>query len=263
VWNYAWQGAGYYLLASISVKRGNLCLAMEQVEQSLLTNAASLNARALKAALLRRMGCTGDASTVIAETLAQDRLYFRIMAERFLLNLEQQSLRAFVDALQGDIQTLLDVGYELAWSGLRDDAYALLQACNREARWGHPMLWYTLSWLAASMGLEQEACHYATEAEAASPRYCFPARIEEMIVLEDAIRRNPSSARAHYYLGNLCYDKGRYEDAIRCWRQSVELDGGFSIPFRNLGIAEFNILHNPEAACRLPHVCARLRRQPQ
>ena len=251
VWNYAWQSAGYYVLASISVERGNLHLAMEQVEQSLLTNAASLNARALKAALLRRMGCTGDASTVIAETLAQDRLDFRIMAERFLLNLEQQNLRAFVDALQGDIQTLLDVGYELAWSGLRDDAYALLQACNREAQWGHPMLWYTLSWLAASMGLEQEACHYATEAEAASPRYCFPARLEEMIVLEDAIRRNPSSARAHYYLGNLYYDKGRYEDAIRCWRQSVELDGAFSIPFRNLGIAEFNILHNPEAASRM------------
>ena len=56
------------------------------------------------------------------------------------------------------------------------------------------------------------------------------------------------SAKAHYYLGNLYYDKRRYEDAIRCWRRSVELDGTFSIPWRNLGIAEFNVLHNPEAA---------------
>ena len=113
------------------------------------------------------------------------------------------------------------------------------------------MLWYALSWLAASLGREQESRCYAAQAEAASPRYCFPARLEEMIVLEDAIKRNPSSARAHYYLGNLYYDKWRYEDAIRCWCRSVELESGFSIRFRNLGIAEFNILHNPEAACRM------------
>jgi tetratricopeptide (TPR) repeat protein len=58
-------------------------------------------------------------------------------------------------------------------------------------------------------------------------------------------------AKAHYYLGNLYYDKRRYEDAIRCWRRSVELDGTFSIPWRNLGIAEFNVLHDPVEANRM------------
>ena len=251
VWNYAWQSAGYYALASISAERRNLSLALEQIERSLLTNSASLNARALKASLLRRMGSADDARAMIAETLSLDRLCFRMMAERFLLSREQHDLRVFVSTLEGDIQTLLDVAYELSWSGLRDDAYTLLQACSREVRWMHPMPWYTLSWLAASLGHEQESSHYATEAEQASPRYCFPARIEEMIVLEDAIQRNPPSARAHYYLGNLYYDKRRYEDAIHCWRRSVEIDDRFSIPFRNLGIAEFNILHNPEAASRM------------
>ena len=89
------------------------------------------------------------------------------------------------------------------------------------------------------------------QAEAASPRYCFPARLEEMIVLEDAIGGIPSSAKANYYLGNLYYDKRRYEEAIACWRRSVELDGSFSIPWRNLGIAEFNVLHNPREADRM------------
>ena len=72
-----------------------------------------------------------------------------------------------------------------------------------------------------------------------------------MIVLEDSIRRNPSGAKAHYYLGNLYYDKRRYEDAIRAWRRSVELDDSFSIPLRNLGIAEFNVLHDAAAADRM------------
>jgi tetratricopeptide (TPR) repeat protein len=251
VWNYAWQSAGYYALASISAERGELRLALEQVEKSLLTNSASLNARGLKAALLRRMGRTADADALIDETLALDRLCFRLLAERFLLSREEKDLRAFVAALDGDTQTLLDLGYELAWSGFREDACALLRACSREECFGHPMLWYTLSWLAFSLGDEPQSRHDANQAETASPRYCFPARLEEMIVLEDAIARNPAGARAHYYLGNLYYDKRRYEDAIRCWRRSVELDDRFSIPFRNLGIAEFNIQHNPEAADRM------------
>jgi tetratricopeptide (TPR) repeat protein len=251
VWNYALQGAGYYALASISAGDGNLSMALEQVEQSLLTNSASLNAHALKASLLRRVGRGDDAQAVIDETLSLDRLCFRMVAERFLLSREQHDQHAFVAALDGDIQTLLDVAYELAWSGLRDDAYALLQACSPEMRWKHPMPWYTLSWLAASLGHEQESSDYAVQAEAASPLYCFPARLEEMIVLEGAIERNPLSARAHYYLGNLYYDKRRYEDAIKCWRRSIELDEGFSIPIRNLGIAEFNILHNAEEASRM------------
>ena len=130
VWSYACQCAGYYALASISAERGDLRLALEQVERSLLTNAASLNARGLKAALLRRMGRTADAKAVIDETLVLDRLCFRMLAERFLLSREEKDLHSFVAALEGDIQTLLDVGYELAWSGLREDACALLRACS-------------------------------------------------------------------------------------------------------------------------------------
>ena len=251
VWNYASKSAGYYALASISAERGDLRLALEQVGNSLLANAANLNACSLKAALLRRMGRAEDSAVLIGDTLDMDRLCFRMMAEQFLLTNDQHDLRSFVSALDGDSQTLLDVAYELVWSGLREDAYALLQALIREGPWEHPILWYTISWLAASLRHEQESRDAADRAEAASPHYCFPARLEEMIVLEDAIRRNPVGARAHYYLGNLYYDKRRYEAAIRCWRRAVQLDDRFSIPFRNLGIAEFNILHDADAADRM------------
>jgi tetratricopeptide (TPR) repeat protein len=251
VWNYAWQSPGYYSLSSISAEQGNLPLALEQVEQSLLTNCHHLKARALKAALLRKTGRGDEARAVIGDSLALDRLDFRMTAERFLLSRESQDFRAFLDALGQDVQTLLDVTYDLAWSGMRDDAFFLLAACVREQGCAHPMLCYTLSWLAVSLGLDAQSGQYAAQAEAASPLYCFPARLEEMIVLEDCARRFPSDARAPYYLGNLFYDKRRYADAIDCWRRSVALDGAFSIPLRNLGIAEFNVLHDPEAAGRM------------
>lgn len=251
VWNYAWKSAGYYALACISIERGNLLLALDQVEQSLQTNVNHLKAQALKASLLRRIGRIKEARAVIDEALALDPLDFRTAAERFLLSRNEQALRDYVAALDGDVQTLLDVGYDLIWSGLRDDGHALLQACCKEGKFEHPMLWYTLSWLASLSGREDDSNQIAALAEAAPSRYCFPARLEEMIVLEDAVRRNPSSSKALYYLGNLYYDKRRYEEAIDCWRRSVDLDSEFSIPWRNLGIAEFNVLHDPEAAGRM------------
>ena len=256
VWNYAWQSPGYYTLACISAGRSHLQLALEQVEQSLVTNAQHLQAHALRTSLLRRMGRRDEALASLNAALALDPLDFRLRAERILLNGEGQELNGFLEALEGDAQTLLDVVFDLAWSGLKDDAMLLLQAVLGASSlehpiFDHPMLWYTLGWLAASLGQEQLAAEARTRAEAASPLYCFPARIEEMIVLEDTLLRQPASAKALAYLGNLYYDKRRYQAAIECWRRSVELDGSYSIPWRNLGIAEFNILRDAAAADRM------------
>lgn len=251
VWNQAWEVGGYYALASIDTARGDLARAMDNIDRSLLANAANLQSRALKVSLLRGTGRTLEAQAAIDESLSLDKLDFRTMAERYLLTRSEPDLAAFVSALEGDIQTLLDVAYDLAWTGLCDDAFTLTETCCRQGEFEYPMVFYTLSWLAWLLGREEASKMYAVRAEAASYRHCFPARLEEMIVLEQIIQRSPTSARAHYYLGNLYYDKKRYEDAIHCWRRSAELDPTFSIPWRNLGIAEFNVLHNPEAASRM------------
>jgi tetratricopeptide (TPR) repeat protein len=69
-----------------------------------------------------------------------------------------------------------------------------------------------------------------------------------MIVLQAALAKNSSDARAHYYLGNLFYDKKRYDEAIGEWETSVQIDPSFAIPWRNLGIAYFNVQKNADAA---------------
>ncbi|MFZ2021775.1 MAG: DUF5107 domain-containing protein [Terracidiphilus sp.] len=251
VWNYAWQSAGYYWLASISLSRGNFALALEQIDRSLSTNTRNLNARALKAALLRHMGRTEDAKSLVDEALILDPLCFRILAERFLLSRNPERLKTWIGSLEGDVQTLLDVAYEFAWSGLREDAFLLLESASEAAHLDHPMIANTLGWLADQFGFAADPSRYVQHAEAASPLYCFPARLEEMIVLEDTIARCPASARANYYLGNLYYDKRRYDDAIRCWSRSVEIDPTYSVPWRNLGLAAFNILHDAAEADRM------------
>jgi tetratricopeptide (TPR) repeat protein len=66
-----------------------------------------------------------------------------------------------------------------------------------------------------------------------------------MRLLEEAIRENPKDARAPYYLGNLLYDRKRYNDAIAQWERAAELDPEFPTSWRNLGFAYFNVLHDP------------------
>jgi tetratricopeptide (TPR) repeat protein len=64
-----------------------------------------------------------------------------------------------------------------------------------------------------------------------------------MLLLERAIARNPKDARAPYYLGNLLYDRRRYQEAIAHWERATSLDPSFPTAWRNLGFGYFNVLH--------------------
>ncbi len=86
------------------------------------------------------------------------------------------------------------------------------------------------------------------EGAALSPDYCFPSRLEEIVILEAAMRANPHDGKAPYYLGNLFYDRRRHDEAIRLWEKSSKLDGNFSVVWRNLGIGYFNIRQQPAKA---------------
>ena len=79
------------------------------------------------------------------------------------------------------------------------------------------------------------------QAAEADPVYCFPSRLEEMVILEHAIAANAEDSHAPYYLGNLLYDRRRHEDAITQWEASVERNPDFATAWRNLGIAYFNV----------------------
>ena len=109
--------------------------------------------------------------------------------------------------------------------------------------WGAlPLVYYTLSWLQERLGDKPASLKHFKQAAAVAPDYCFPARLEEILILESAMRANPADARAPYYLGNLFYDRRRHREAIELWERSAKLDGHFAIVWRNLGIGYFNIL---------------------
>jgi tetratricopeptide (TPR) repeat protein len=244
-WNYPWQSAAYYHLAEIECRRLEFERALEHLNQSLQSNVDNLKARNLRTAILRRLGRISEADELAKETNDLDPLDIWSRHEVGLLSggeADQSDAQQTPSGKRVDSELSLDLAFDYAAAGFWSDAKALLLPCvSKSGQQPYPMMLYLLGYCAEKLGNQSEAASYWADAANASSDYCFPARIEEMIVLEAALAANRSDARAHYYLGNLFYDKKRYDEAIRAWETSVKLQPSFAIPWRNLGIAYFNV----------------------
>jgi len=252
-WNQGWQSSAYYALATIACQRGNLEQTLEHLDRSLSNNTSHLKARNLKAAILRRMGQRKEALEVVRETIALDPLDPWSANELGRLghhpdgDLSAGALRSMLL----DPQMSLDLGFDYADAGLWDDATEILLrhlATISNKQKTYPMIFYALGYFQEKSAARDKAREFYQLAALASPDYCFPARIEEMIVLQHAIQSDASDSKAPYYLGNLLYDKQRREEAMQLWECSCNSNPDFAIPWRNLGIAWFNVRGNPRRA---------------
>jgi tetratricopeptide (TPR) repeat protein len=244
-WNYEWRSAAYYRLACLDARRERWSQALEHLDRSLATNRDHLHARWLQSAILRRSKRTDEAIAIASDTASKDPLDFLARFELLLLKNPGNAAQQFRQQTHEDRQLHLDLAFDYAAAGLFPEALALLSGVvSNPSSATYPMVYYFLSQLAAETGNRELAAEYRTLAAMASPDYCFPSRLEEMKLLKGTLDQKPLDAKGLYYLGNLYYDKKRYEDAISLWEKSVEIDNRFSIPWRNLGIAYFNIRHN-------------------
>lgn len=254
VWNQEWQSAGCYALATIDCQRGDFERALEHLDNSLSVNRSHLKARNLKSAILRQMGRNKEALDLVRDTMAFDPLDLWSRNELVAFSTAPHSSDsddALFRSLLLETHICLDIAFDYADAGLWREAIDLLQrhlAVFSKQQEPYPMVLYSLGYFYDKSGERDKAREYCKQAAQASADYCFPARIEEMLVLQSAIRTNPSDSKAPYYLGNLLYDKWQREEAIRLWECSCQIDPRFSIPWRNLGIAWFNVRKNPGRA---------------
>jgi tetratricopeptide (TPR) repeat protein len=115
--------------------------------------------------------------------------------------------------------------------------------------WGtRPIQSYTAGWLHYRLENNEAARRIFLNASTSRPDYCFPSRLEEIAILETAMRVCPADPVAAYLLGNLLYDRRRHREAIKLWEHSARIDPHYSVVRRNLGIGYFNILKQPARA---------------
>ena len=245
-WNQPLAAAAYHALAEMDCRQEDWDKALEHLDASLRFDTENLRARDLKAIVLRKLDRPDEAEKLLRETLARDLLD---AWARYLLDRQAAA----------DAQVRLDVAHDCARAGLFAEGIEVLQAgplsCDlspshlpTQSLGAGPTVEYTLGWLYEKAGNTAAAQTHYHQAAVHSPDYCFPARLEEIAVLEAAIRGNSQDGRACYYLGNLLYDRRRHEEAIHLWARSVKLEPALAVAWRNLGIGYFNVLKKPEKA---------------
>src|SRR5207302_4416456 len=158
-----------------------------------------------------KLGQTAEAGRLLQETRRLDRL-------------DWWARRLGHEKLACDLQTQLDIAHDYSHAGFYAEAIELLTSAAQASSpavlplptpnlGALPLLHYTLGRLEEKRGSDKLASKHFQHAAAQSPDYCFPSRLEEIAILEAAMRANPRDPRAPYYLGNLLYDRRRHEEA--------------------------------------------------
>lgn len=251
-WNQAWQHAGFLNLARIACRRKDFSEALSLAGQSLVRNYHSHTARHLKAIALRKLGRVNEAMVFIDESLKLDPFNFGCIAEKMAMSANTPAAETLEKELltlsRNWVHNFIEYSLDYAHAGLVDEAIALLELHLRHSNDIYPMACYTLGWLYQQKGDTARAGEIYGKAAALKPDYCFPNRIEEVVILKAATSFSATDAKASYYLGNFWYDKRQYDEAIQCWETSVSIDDGFPTVHRNLSLAYYNKRKNEAKA---------------
>ncbi|MCM5664062.1 DUF5107 domain-containing protein [Galbibacter mesophilus] len=239
-WNAAWQDAGYFNLAQIDCIRGDFEKALELVNKSLIKNWHNHKARHLKCILLRKLNRNEACKQLIEESLAIDGFSFGILFEKYLLNKKEVELANFQAVIRDYEHNYIEFSLDYAQAGFYDEAIALLKAFDDGKMKSYPMVPYFIGWYYEQKGNVAQTKKYYGRAQEMPLDYCFPNRLEEVVVLQSAIRLNPSDANANYFLGNFWYAHKQYELAENCWKQALKHDTENAICHRNLALYYYN-----------------------
>ncbi|MGB7394758.1 MAG: tetratricopeptide repeat protein, partial [Pricia sp.] len=247
-WNAAWQDAGYFNLAQIDCERGNLEKALELVSKALIKNWHNHKARHLKAILLRKLGRDADAMALIVDSLTIDRFNFGMLYEKYVHRKDESDLNEFKELLRDYPHNYIEFSLDYAMAGQYEEAISLLQLHTEGKSSVYPMALYFLGWYHEQNNDSDAATEVYEKAAQMPMDYCFPNRLEEVLVLQSVMESQKEDGLAPYYLGNFWYASRQYDYARECWEIAEALEPENAICLRNLSLLYYNKVGEPEKA---------------
>ena len=253
-WYTGFQSAAYYRLAQLSCLSHHNEGSLELANQSIAANNLNTAALNLKTFILRKSGAFDKALELINQVESIDYLDHWNKSEKFFLEAaansrdtwSEDNKALFIKQTGGNVQNVLELAKNYGNIGAYNEAVYILDLYRNsgEKLSGFPLLSYYAGFYHLQNGHPEQAGKSLQEGAAAQPDYCFPWRLEEVRILETALKSNPADAKAWFYLGNLHYYLNQKEKAIADWELSARLDEKFSLVSRNLGFAYDRVSHD-------------------
>ena len=233
-WDYKFRSAAYYELALLDCKMTDFKAALEKLDTSLCYNTNHTKALNIKALILIKLGKNDDAAAVLKIVREFDPL--DMFSSFLMLNFDDSGKDLFNKTFGLKNENYLDVAYDLMSGGFYEEAAEVLNISEMK----YPMFDYVLAFCSGKLGKYNEEMKYLATAQSQDTGYCFPSRLDDIAVLENAIEKNPGGDNAYYYLGCLFYDKFAYDRATKLWEKCIELNRKHPKAFRNLALSYFD-----------------------
>ncbi|MBP5513191.1 MAG: DUF5107 domain-containing protein [Bacteroidaceae bacterium] len=232
-WNGGWQGAAYFACAQISSLQGRWEDALYEVDRALVAGYHNQKARALKVAMMANLGIEDGIEELMEESLEQDRFNYGVLWEAG----ERDRV---VSLMHGNPLNYQELALDYAQAGLWVRANAVLDLAI-EVGAVNAMTYYYKTWINGEV----------TPLPNTPLPICFPNRLEDILALNRVMQLDKKDAQAPYLLGCLYYDKRQYDEAIRLWELSSELNPAFPTVWRNLALAAYNKQDDKQKALEL------------
>ena len=232
-WNGGWQGAAYFACAQISSMQGRWEDALYEVDRALVAGYHNQKARALKVAMMANLGIEDGIEELMEESLEQDRFNYGVLWEAG----ERDRVIAL---MHGNPLNYQELALDYAQAGLWMRANDVLDLAI-EVGAVNAMTYYYKTWINIEV----------TPLPDTPLPICFPNRLEDILALNRVMLLDKKDAQAPYLLGCLYYDKRQYDEAIRLWELSSELNPAFPTVWRNLALAAYNKQDDKQKALEL------------
>lgn len=250
-WGFACKSASYLMLAEIACLRGEYALALEHLEEAMLSNGANFRAQRLKAIVLRRLGRAEEAEKILDTLIATDPLDAAARYERTICasTLGKKSADdTLTRMLARTYECAIDIALEYADAGFYQDAANVLQQAGSDA----PVIVdYYAAFFQGLIGNSEQERSLLYAAAKRSPVGCLHSRLDSIRVLQNAEEKNSSDPVAPYLLGNIYYGIKNVPAAVREFEKSVHNGAFFPTAYRNLAIAYFDKMGRKKEAGEL------------
>lgn len=255
-WNSA-QSVPAHLAIARTLAQKDPARALEHAFEALRKDVEHLQVRDLIVVLLRKLGRFAEASVTLDETLRLDAL------DQWARDLAGLSLT-------DDAPTLLDIALEYLSIGEEDQGERLLGlagiASNRAAP-GQvnvgPLVAYHLAATALRAGQIDRARTYISDAAVLDSTNALPSRLDDIDALVLVCAFAPDQPLVWSLLGSWYFAHNRELDAIDAWTKGVAVHPDadtLALLERNLGIAAYNVQHDPGRAT--VHFASAMRARP-
>ena len=209
-----YRSATYVHIAGIQMQKSNFEDAAEYAKRSIQYNSNNLLAYERLATAYRKLNDIKGADSVLKVLLNIDPLCHYAHFEQYLLHPNKTSLDNFKDAIRNELphETYLELAVTYANQGLNEEAMKILEQAP-----SYPIVYYWLAWLKRNSA-PVESLAYLKKAEALSPAFVFPFRLETIPVLTWALQQMPSW-KTTYYLGLVYWNNQQPDKAKQLLEQ--------------------------------------------